>query len=510
MLHAVLRAKIEFFDTSPMGRILNRFSADVGISDENLPLTIYDFSVGCFVALASLATSIAVLPIVLVVIPPLILVFLRLRRIFVSTTRELKRLEGMARSPIFAMISESLNGIATLRSNNKMEYVKQKFEAVHDAHTRAFFAFVASSRWFATQMELLAFTLMAVFGFSSVLFHQQGWFGEIDPAVLGVALTMLLQMTGTNFPWIVRQSAEVTNQIISIERILEYGSLPQEADLKLDSDDGDNINWPKDTSIVVNNLATRYRSNLPLAIKGISFRVRAGQRVGVVGRTGSGKSSLVQALFRILEAEQGSIFIGTVDTSQLGLHKLRTHMSVIPQTPILFSGCSIRENLDPFGKYEETEIRAALKSVHMLATVDNLPMGLDAAVAEGGSNLSMGQRQLLCLSRAILLRNRILILDEPTANVDMNTDRLLQETLKREFSHATVISVAHRLDTIIDYDLILVLGDGKVQEFGAPRDLLAKGEAGYFASMVRNTGPAMSQMLTERAMAAAVDSISEA
>jgi ABC-type multidrug transport system fused ATPase/permease subunit len=240
--------------------------------------------VGFFVALGGVATAIAVLPFILLAIPPLIWYFLRLRGIFVATTRELKRLEGIGRSPIFAMVSESLNGIATIRSNDKVDYFQRKFLSVHDAHTRAFFCFVTSSRWFATQMDFLAFLLLSTSSLLAVLFHDQGWF-QVDPSVLGLALTMLLQIAGTNFPWMVRQSAEVTNQMVSVERILGFGSLPSEARLEADQDDGVHKDWPSgDTSIVVKNFVTRYRSNLPPALSGVTFRIEAGQRVGVVGR----------------------------------------------------------------------------------------------------------------------------------------------------------------------------------------------------------------------------------
>jgi ATP-binding cassette subfamily C (CFTR/MRP) protein 4 len=282
MLRSVLRAKIEFFDTNPLGRILNRFSADVGIIDETLPLTIYDFLVGAFMFLGGISTAIVALPFILLAVPPLIWCFLRLRSIFVSTTRELKRLEGLARSPIFAMISESLNGIATVRANNKICYFKSKFEAVHDAHSRAHFAFMASSRWFATSLDFLAFLLMSTASILSVLFNDQGWF-QVDPATLGLALTMLLQIAGTNFPWMVRQSAEVTNQMVSVERVLAFGSLPPEAALTTDFD-RDCQNWPQETSIYVDNLTARYRSNLPTCVSGVSLQIESGQRVGVVGR----------------------------------------------------------------------------------------------------------------------------------------------------------------------------------------------------------------------------------
>ena len=286
--------------------------------------------------------------------------------------------------------------------------------------------------------------------------------------------------------------------MVSVERIIEFGNLPPEAPLEVDQD---LIlqNWPeKDASIKVDNISTRYRSKLPLCLDGVSFQVEAGQRVGIVGRTGSGKSSLVQTLFRILEVESGSIEINGIDISAIGLHKLRKSMAIIPQFPILFSGCTIKENLDPFSHYDEKYIREALESVQMIEAIDNLPGKLNALVADGGANFSVGQRQLLCLARAILLNSQIIVLDEASANIDSNTDHLLQQTLREKFASATIISVALRLDTIIDYDRILVLGEGKVLEFGTPFELLSN-EEGHFLSMVKSTGPSMAQVLFEKA-----------
>ena len=230
LLESVMRAKIEFFDCNPVGRILNRFSADLGICDEILPLTIFDFLVGCFMALGSVFTAVVVLPFVLIALPFLVWKFWRLRQIFVATTRELKRLEGISRSPCFAMMSESIDGIATIRSNALSQYCSDKFESFHDAHTRAFFSFVAASRWFAFKMDGIAFCLVAISSVLAVLFQSQEWF-SIDPAVLGLAITMLLQLAGTNFPWMIRQSAEVVNQMVSVERLLEYSEAPREPPL---------------------------------------------------------------------------------------------------------------------------------------------------------------------------------------------------------------------------------------------------------------------------------------
>mmetsp|Transcript_32508 Transcript_32508/g.43364 ORF Transcript_32508/g.43364 Transcript_32508/m.43364 type:complete len:336 (-) Transcript_32508:374-1381(-) len=324
----------------------------------------------------------------------------------------------------------------------------------------------------------------------------EGWFG-VDPAVLGLSLTMLLQLAGTNFPWIVRQSAEVVNQMVSVERISAFGKLPPEADLTVKYDESAK-SWPANASIKVSNLTVRYRASLPSALSDITFEIESGQRVGVVGRTGSGKSSLVQALLRILEAERGKIDVGDVDISKLGLHMVRGGMSVIPQTPVLFSGCTVRENLDPFCEYDEHAIRNALSDVQMMHEIDDIPEGLDSIVAEGGSNFSVGQRQLICLARAILRKSKILILDEPTANVDTRTDELLQTAISKSFVGATIISVAHRLESIIDYDKILVLGGGKILENGSPKDLLSL-KGGHFASMVENTGIQMARRLNERA-----------
>jgi ATP-binding cassette, subfamily C (CFTR/MRP), member 4 len=347
-------------------------------------------------------------------------------------------------------------------------------------------------------MDSLMFVFFALASFLSVLFSQQGWF-HVDPAILGLALSMLLQLAGI-FQWCIRQSAEVVNLMVSVERVLGFGALSPEAPLEQDGDaallqEG----WPKEGSIDFHDLSVRYRPSLPLSLEKATFHIPSGTRVGVVGRTGSGKSTLVQSLFRLLEAENGSIKLDSVDIKSLGLHTLRTHMSVISQVPVLFSGCTVRENLDPFHAYPDQTLKNALDDVHMTSVINDLPQGWNSMVAEGGSNFSVGQRQLLCLARAILCKNKLLVLDEPTANVDRRTDQLLQEALHKSFEGATILSVAHRLDTVIDHDYILVLGHGHVLEFGSPADLL-ENENGQFSSMVRDTGESMSQDLRQRAL----------
>lgn len=287
MTKAVLRAKIAFFDTHPLGRILNRFSADVGSNDDMLTQTLFDFTMILFIVLGAVATTIIVLPFALLAVPPLMWYFLSVRRIFVSSTRELKRLEGLARSPIFAMLSESLSGIATIRANSSVDYFTKKFQSCHNAHTRAFFSFIAASRWVGFRMDLIMFLLMALVSFLSVLFQQQGWF-NIDPAILGLSISMLLQLAGI-FQWCIRQSAEVVNQMVSVERVLSYGELEPEAPLELESDSSLDPEWPSKGSIDVKDMSVRYRPALGRALDGVSFSIPSGSRVGVVGRTGSGK-----------------------------------------------------------------------------------------------------------------------------------------------------------------------------------------------------------------------------
>eukprot|EP00977_Amphora_coffeiformis_P028945 scaffold37996_cov191-Amphora_coffeaeformis.AAC.3 len=309
---------------------------------------------------------------------------------------------------------------------------------------------------------------------------------------------MILYLAGI-FQWCIRQSAEVVNHMVSIERVLAFGKLEPEA--PWDQPDDTTIlqeGWPQSGAIEYDNLLVRYRPSLPPALRKISFNIPAGARVGVVGRTGSGKSTVVQTLFRLLEAEEGSIRIDGHEISKLGLHTLRTRISVIPQSPTLFSGCSVRENLDLFHLHSDEEITNVLKACHLWDAIQELPLGCDSPVAEGGSNFSVGQRQLLCLARALLARNKILVLDEATASVDRRTDELLQQALSETFSDGTILAVAHRLETVISYDFILVLGHGQVLEFGSPAELLRK-EGGSLAIMVSDTGETMSRSLRQTA-----------
>jgi ATP-binding cassette subfamily C (CFTR/MRP) protein 4 len=295
MTVAVIRAKIEFFDTNPLGRILNRFSADVGSNDDQLPASLNDsFSIG-FIVLGAVATAASVLPFILIAIPPIFWYFARTRRMFVAASRELKRLEGLARSPIFAMMSESINGIASIRANGATGFFQMRFAEIQNTHSRAFFSFIACTRWLNFRLESIQIVLLSMASLLAVVFHSNNWF-QVDPSILGLALTLLLQMSGL-LQWAVRQSSEVLNHMVAVERVSAYGKLEPEAPLETDADKLIEFGWPADGGVKVEDIAVRYRESLPLALSGLSFDVLGGQRIGVVGRTGSGK---VRFLFNLL------------------------------------------------------------------------------------------------------------------------------------------------------------------------------------------------------------------
>jgi len=312
-----------------------------------------------------------------------------------------------------------------------------------------------------------------------------------------VTLSQMIQL-GAVTQFFMNTSAELMNQMVSVERVLEYCQIESEAPLLTESDEALSQEWPKSGDISIINLAARYRSSLQLSLQNVSFTVENGQRIGVVGRSGSGKSTFVQALFRILEADSGSITIDGIDISSLGLTRLRQSIGVITQRPVLLSGCTIRVNLDLSKSCNDEQIREALINVQMMEVVQKLPDGLDSIVGESDSNLSVGEQQLLCLARGILQKPKILVLDEPSANVDRKTDALIKEALDKSLPDTTIISIAHRLDTIIDSDHIAVLGGGELLEYGTPSELLEQN--GTFSSMVNSTGQDMSAKLRQRAI----------
>uniref|UniRef100_A0A3P9DI95 Multidrug resistance-associated protein 4 n=1 Tax=Maylandia zebra TaxID=106582 RepID=A0A3P9DI95_9CICH len=488
MFSAVLHTPVSFFDVNPIGRILNRFSKDVSQMDSVLPITFVDFYQLFLQNVGVIAVAASVIPLILIPVVPLLLIFLYLRSLYLRTSRDIKRLESTTRSPVLSHLSSSLNGLSTIRASRSEETLKKDFDAHQDLHSEAWFLFLMTSRWFALRLDSICSIFITLTAFGLILLRDGLVAGEV-----GLVLTYAVTLMG-NFQWTVRQSAEVENMMTSVERVVEYTELKSEA--PLETQKRPPPDWPSQGMITFDRVNFFYSKDGPPVLKDINATFQPKEKVGIVGRTGAGKSSLVSALFRLAEP-QGKIYIDGIVTSEIGLHDLRQKMSIIPQDPVLFTD-SVRKNLDPFNQHTDEDLWKALEEVQMKSVVEELPGKLETVLAESGSNFSMGQRQLLCLARAVLRKNRILIIDEATANVDPRTDELIQKTIRDKFKECTVITIAHRLNTIIDSDRILVLESGTIQEFDHPFTLLQNKEGALYR-MVQQMGQAESASLLESA-----------
>ncbi|XP_040924767.1 ATP-binding cassette sub-family C member 4-like isoform X13 [Betta splendens] len=488
MFNAVLRTPIRFFTINPIGRILNRFSKDIGYLDSLLPWTFVDFIQVFLQVVGVVAVAALVIPWILILLFPLLTVFLFLRRYFLQTSRDIKRLEATTRSPVFSHLSVSLQGLSTIRAFRVQQRFQHMFDEYQDRHSEAWFLFLTTSRWFAVRLDGICSVFITIAAFGCLYFRD-----GLQPGAVGLTLSYAVTLTDM-FQWGVRQSAEIENMMTSVERVVEYAELEKEAPLETDRQPPHD--WPNTGSIIFDRVNFSYSAREPLVLKNLSVVITPGEKVGIVGRTGAGKSSLISALFRLAEPE-GRIVIDGVLTSTIGLHTLRQKMSSIPQDPVLFTG-TMRKNLDPFRQHTDEDLWNALQEVQMKAAVEELPNKLETVLTEAGSNLSMGQRQLVCLARAVLQKNRILIIDEATANVDPRTDSLIQQTIQDKFQECTVLTIAHRLNTIIDCDRILVLDAGSVQEYDEPYVLL-QNRRGLFYQMVQQTGEAEAASLLRAA-----------
>uniref|UniRef100_A0AAX7U2Q5 Multidrug resistance-associated protein 4 n=1 Tax=Astatotilapia calliptera TaxID=8154 RepID=A0AAX7U2Q5_ASTCA len=487
MFNAILRTPIRFFDINPIGRILNRFSKDIGYLDSLLPWTFVDF-IQVSLTSAVIAVAAVIIPWILIPVVPLLVVFLFLRCYFLQTSRDIKRLESTTRSPVFSHLSSSLQGLSTIRAFKVQQRFQQMFDEYQDLHSEAWFLFLTTSRWFAVRLDGICSVFVTITAFGC-LYLRDG----LEPGAVGLALSYAVTLTGM-FQWGVRQSAEIENMMTSVERVVEYAELESEASWETDKQPPSD--WPKAGCITFDRVNFSYSASEPLVLKNLSLVFKSREKVGIVGRTGAGKSSLISALFRLAEPE-GRIMIDGFLTSEIGLHTLRQKMSIIPQDPVLFTG-TMRKNLDPFKQHTDEDLWNALQEVQMKAMVDELPSKLETVLTESGSNFSVGQRQLVCLARAILRKTRILIIDEATANVDPRTDGLIQQTIRDKFQECTVLTIAHRLNTIIDCDRILVLDAGMIQEYDEPYVLL-QNQDGLFYQMVQQTGRAEAASLLHTA-----------
>lgn len=472
LLSAVMRAPLSFFEGTPVGRVLNRFSRDMEAIDQQIPRSLLE-ALGCFFTIsATICVVIGVSPWAILAVAPIALMYWRVQRRFRPASREAQRLDSVTRSPIFALYSQALAGVPVIRAFAAVDRFENELLKVIESNSRAFYTIISANRWLGTRIETLGAGIVATAATAGV------FYGGSHIGFAGLAVTYALAITGA-LNWAVRMFSQVESNLNSVERVDFYMQLPAErwSGLKPTAE------WPQHGQIAFVDFELRYRPELPPAIRGFSAVIRPGEKIGVVGRTGAGKSTLLLGIFRLVEAAAGRIEIDGVDIATLDLSQLRAKIAIIPQEPVVFSG-SVRKNLDPFSLYRDDQLWDALKRAELDMLFKHTPQGLDTPVHEGGSNLSVGQRQLLCLARAILKRSKILLLDEATASVDVATDELIQRAIRSEFADATVITIAHRINTVMDCDRILVLDNGRLVEFDRPSTLL-KRKTGYFASLVQ-------------------------
>lgn len=463
LLNRVLKATLTFFDTTPMGRILNRFSSDLYSIDDSLPFILNILLANVFGLLGMLVVISYGLPWVLVPLLPLAVLYYLTQHFYRHTSRELKRLCSITLSPVYSHFSETLTGLGTIRASGSSARFEEENARRLEQNQRCLFLGNAAMQWLDIRLQLIGVAVVTGLGVIAVIQHQYNF---VDPGLVGLSLSYALSLT-TLLSGLILNFTQTEMQLVSVERTEEYTtglpSEPEQQNTQLPQ------TWPEQGLLEFCDVVLAYREGLPNALDGVSLVVRPGEKVGIIGRTGSGKSTLFLALFRMVELNQGQILLDGLDISTVGLAQLRSRLAIIPQDPFLFSG-TVRENLDPCGWHPDLQLLEVLDQCHLSSVVQRIG-GLDAEVGERGKSFSVGQRQLLCLARALLTQAKILCIDEATASVDQRTDKLLQQTIRETFKDKTVLTIAHRINTIMDCDRVLVMHAGKVVEFNTPAAL---------------------------------------
>ncbi|XP_061388505.1 probable multidrug resistance-associated protein lethal(2)03659 [Musca vetustissima] len=479
LFRGITRTTMYFFNTNPSGRILNRFSKDIRTVDADLPPTLMDcisfaIDISGVILIVAIANYWLLLPACVI-----LMCLIGIRYVYTMTSRSVKRLESISRSPVYSLTNQTFQGLSTIRALEAERALEKEFHSFQNSNTSAWFLFISCNRAFALWTDVICLIYITLVTFSFLVLSSHFNSGEVGLAILHS--TTMIGMC----QWGMRQTAELENQMTCVERVMEYIDQPPESAMETEEKNKPKGEWPTEGRIEFVNFKMRYNPNGDYVLRNLNMATRPFEKIGIVGRTGAGKSSIVQALFRLANNE-GAIYIDGINTEQLGLYDLRSKISIIPQDPVLFSG-TLRYNLDPLGVCSDADIWRVLEEVELKGHVSTMIGGLNCPMYDGGANFSVGQRQLVCLARSILRKNKILIMDEATANVDPETDKLIQKTIRTKFSNCTVLTIAHRLHTVMDCDRILVMDAGQAVEFGHPYELLQKPN-GVLRSLVDHTG----------------------
>uniref|UniRef100_A0A0D9R8Q9 Multidrug resistance-associated protein 1-like n=1 Tax=Chlorocebus sabaeus TaxID=60711 RepID=A0A0D9R8Q9_CHLSB len=477
LLNNVLHLPIQFFETNSTGQIISRFTKDIFIIDMRLHYYLRLW-VNCTLdVIGTILVIVGALPLFILGIIPLVFFYFSIQRYYVASSRQIRRLTGASRSPVISHFSETLSGVSTIRAFGHQQRFIQQYKELVNENLVCFYNNVISNRWLSVRLEFLG-NLMVLF--AALLAVLAG--NSIDSATVGLSISYALNITHSLNFW-VKKACEIETNAVAVERVCEYENMDKEAPWIMSRRPP--LQWPNKGVVEFINYQARYRDDLGLALQDITFQTHGEEKIGIVGRTGAGKSTLSNCLFRIVERAGGKIIIDGIDISTIGLHDLRGKLNIIPQHPVLFSG-TLQMNLDPLNKYSDSKLWEVLELCHLKEFVQSLPEKLLHEISEGGENLSMGQRQLVCLARALLRKTKILILDEATASIDFETDKLVQTTIRKEFSDCTILTIAHRLQSIIDSDRVLVLDSGSIVEFEAPQNLIR--QKGLFYEMTMDAG----------------------
>ncbi|CAL5017928.1 unnamed protein product [Urochloa decumbens] len=477
LLVSLFRAPVSFYDSTPLGRVLSRVSSDLSIVDLDVPFT-FMFSISASLnTYSNLGVLVVVTWQVLFIAVPMIALATRLQRYYLASAKELMRINGTTKSTLANHLGEAISGATIIRAFKEEDCFFAKYLELVDKNAGAYFYNFAATEWLILRLETMSAVIVSFCTFVIALLPS----GTFSPGFVGMALSYALSLN-VSFVFSIQNQCNLANQIVSVERVNQFMEIQSEA-AEVVQEHQPSQDWPQVGRVEFRDLKIRYRQDAPFVLHGITCTFEGGDKIGIVGRTGSGKTTLTNALFRLVEPAEGKILVDSIDITTIGLYDLRSRLGVIPQDPVLFQG-TIRYNLDPIGKFSDEEVWEVIQKCQLLDSVQEKVQGLDSLVFEDGSNWSMGQRQLICLGRILLRKCRILVLDEATASIDNATDAILQKIIRTEFKDCTIITVAHRIPTVMDCSTVLAMSDGKVVEYGKPMKLMET-EGSLFCDLLK-------------------------